>query len=130
MKCGDQTNITMKIVIVSILMCCSLSSLAQKSTELHIPIGKSPGVSGKYSTLGTVENINLQDSTITIATESTSKTIELKGRPDVMLDYSDLKQPNKMGSLHAIPRGALIEVKYQQNEPGQPIDWIKCKMEN
>lgn len=118
------------LIITSILMFCFSYSPAQKSTELYIPIGKSPGLSGKYTTLGKVESINLQDSTITIAIEAASKTIKIKGHPEVMLDNSDLKVPNKMGSLTDIKEGVLIEVKYRYNKPDDSIEWIKCKINN
>ncbi|MGI9552881.1 MAG: hypothetical protein ACR2MT_16875 [Aurantibacter sp.] len=118
------------IIVTCILMCCFLYSTAQKSTELYIPIGKSPGLSGKYTAQGKVESVNLQDSTITIITEAASKTIKLKGHPEIMLDHSNHKQPNKRGSLTDIQIGVLVEVKYRHNKPGDSIEWIKCAMDN
>lgn len=111
-------------------MCCFFYSPAQKSTELYIPIGKSPGLSGKYTVLGEVENINLQDSTLTIMVEGTSQIIAIKGQPKFMLDYSGAKLPNKIGSLADIKKGVIVEVKYRHNKPGDSIEWIKCAMYN
>jgi len=117
------------LIVIIILISCPLFLAAQKSAELYIPIGKSPGVSGEHSVLGTVEDIDLQDSTITISTETASTTISIKGRPEVMMDYSHLKQPNEMGSLTDIPEGATVELKYEHNKPDEPVDWIKCKVD-
>ena len=36
-------------------------TLAEKATELYIPVGKSPGLSGKYSATGRIEQVNYQN---------------------------------------------------------------------
>ena len=118
------------ITVTGILICCFFYSQAQKSTELYIPIGKSPGLSGQYTLLGEVENINLEDSTLTVMVEATGQTIRIKGQPKIMLDYSNHKLPNKIGSLADIQKGVIVEVKFIGNKPDDSIEWIKCAMDN
>jgi hypothetical protein len=38
----------------------------QKATEIYIPIGKSPGLSGKYSVIGEIASFNEDSKTLTI----------------------------------------------------------------
>ena len=40
---------------------------AQKMTEQYIPIGQSPGLSGKYTVIGKLQSVNPQERTCTVA---------------------------------------------------------------
>jgi len=71
---------------------------AQKETELFIPIGKSPGVSGKYSLMGRIDAVNMSDSTVTIKQDAGGKTtIRITATCAIYLDKSKLKLSNKKG---------------------------------
>ena len=118
-----------KIAIFLFLIVIS-SIFAQKSTEIFIPLGKSPGVSGKYTLIGMVEKFDHQNSFITVEAQNESKTIKIKGSPEVWLDYSKLKLSNKKGSLDDIKKGLRIEIKFANNLKNDLIQWIKVEMKN
>jgi hypothetical protein len=103
---------------------------AQKKTEIYIPVGKSPGISGKLTTIGKVQAVNLKDSTITIAQDSGNKTIRIVSDTEIYLDKSRLKLTNQRGSLSDIKKGQSVEAKYKDNNPGRGlIEWIKIQLE-
>ena len=102
---------------------------AQKETEVFIPIGKSPGVSGKYSMLCKVETARTTDSILTIKQEAGVMNLKLTEQTKVYLDKSKLKLQNKKGTLADIKPGMTMEVKYVDNKPGNPVDWIKLLIE-
>jgi len=121
-----------KIILLTITLVWIYSfSIAQKSTEIYIPVGKSPGISGKYSTIGRVEAINLTDSTITItiAGELGNHTIKCAKDTKIWVDKSSIKQFNKDANLIDIKIGSIIETKYKGNKSDALVEWIKIQIE-
>jgi hypothetical protein len=119
-----------KIIVFIALLCWAFSSLyAQKETEVFIPLGKSPGVSGKYSVIGKVETMNANDSVITIAQDANIKTFKINSHTEIYLDKSKLKLTNTKGSFADIKKGLLVEAKYKDNKPGDLIEWLKVQIE-
>lgn len=119
-----------KIILVTIILAWIYSySNAQKSTEVYIPVGKSPGVSGKYATIGRVEAINLADSTITIAGELGSHTIKCGKDTKIWIDRTKIKQFNEGANLVDIKIGSIIESKYKGNKSDALVEWIKIQIE-
>jgi hypothetical protein len=102
----------------------------QKSTEMYIPIGKSPGLSDKYTTIGAVEQLDTQARTLTCKdTRGVTVEVAVDEKTRIWLDRSRLKLPNLYGSLMDCEQGLLVEVKYRNNErkPGAVADWIKVQ---
>ncbi len=121
-----------KIILLTITLVWIYSfSIAQKSTEIYIPVGKSPGISGKYSTIGRVEAINHTDSTITItiAGELGSHTIKCAKDTKIWVDKTSIKQFNKGANLIDIKIGSIIETKYKGNKSDALVEWIKIQIE-
>jgi len=119
-----------KLIVFIALSCCTVGTLyAQKETEVFIPVGKSPGVSGKYSIIGKVESVNAHDSVITVAQDTNIKTLNINFHTQIYLDKSKVKQTNTKGSFTDIKQGQLIEVKYKDNKPGNSVEWLKVQIE-
>jgi hypothetical protein len=120
-----------KKALLSIVILCAFSFClhAQKETEVFIPIGKSPGVSGKYSMICTVQTVQVKDSIMTIKQESGNMNMKITEQTKVYLDKSKLKLQNKQGTVADIKPGMTMEVKYVDNKPANPVDWIKLLIE-
>jgi hypothetical protein len=120
-----------KTILVLFIFCwASLKAEAQLKTEQFIPIGQSPGVSGKYSIMGKIESVNLKDSTVTIMQDAGSKiTIRITPGCDIYLDKSKLKLSNKKGYCANMKPGMRAEAKYRDNKPANKIEWIKVQVE-
>ena len=119
-----------KAWVLTILLCAvSFCLHAQKETEVFIPIGKSPGVSAKYSVIGKMEMVKASDSTINIRQEAAVKSMRMTADTEIYLDKSKLKLQNKKGTWADIKPGLTVEVKYIDNKPGNPVEWIKVLIE-
>ncbi len=118
------------IILVLIFCWASFEAYTQATTEIYIPIGQSPGVSGKYSIIGKIEAINLNDSTVTIIQDAGSK-VNVKITPGctIYLDKNKLKMSNKKGYCANIKPGMRTEAKYKDNKPGNKLEWIKVQLE-
>jgi hypothetical protein len=116
---------------LSAVVFCTLSFClyAQRSTEVYIPCGKSPGLSGKYSVIGKVETVKAGDSTITMKEGTALKSMRYTAATAIYLDKSKLKLQNKKGTWADVKPGMTAEVKYINNKPGGKVEWIKVIIE-
>ncbi len=102
---------------------------AQKSTERFIPVGKSPGISGKYTSIGTIDSINMDQGTVTCTDASGTITVKVDANTRIWVDRSKQKLQNMKGSLYDCHQGETVEIKYRDNnrQPGAVADWIKVQ---
>jgi hypothetical protein len=102
----------------------------QKATEIFIPLGKSPGLSGKYTTIGKIDTVNAKDQTIAMTDSSGSYTIKITERTKIWLDNSKLKSTNRKGTFADLRKGLLAEVKYEDSarKDKGTAEWIKIQI--
>jgi hypothetical protein len=98
---------------------------AQHMTEQFIPVGQSPGISGKYSYIGQIEAIDVQNKTVTVAGPEGSRTIKVTDRTWIWLDRSEQRLTNEVGSMSDLQPGRRVEVKYVDYETKDAAHWIK-----
>lgn len=101
---------------------------AQKSTEQYIPIGRSPGISHKYTSIGTVEALNARDGLFTISEAGARRSIRITAKTRIWLDRSQLKLPNLVGSPADLQPGRRVEVKFENAVLRQVAEWIKVEV--
>jgi hypothetical protein len=115
-------------IILMAFFLIAFKGYAQKATEMFIPIGKSPGVSGTLSRLGTIETIDEKSYSLTMkADDGTSTALQISKRTKIYIDRSGVGQSNTSGTWKDIKPGAAIEVKYQNPNKTGDVDWIKIK---
>ena len=114
--------------IICVLIIGPFSARAEKATELYIPIGKSPGLSGKSTAEGHIEQVDYQKNTLTMSSGSHSYPVKVTEGTKIFLDRSKLGKPNQYGSFEDCKKGMMIEVRFEKDEFGQPADWIKLEM--
>lgn len=102
----------------------------QKATEIFIPLGKSPGLSGKYTITGKIDAVNAQDHTITMTDSSRAYTVKLTDRTKIWLDRSKIRLTNQKGTFADLRKELLVEVKYEGKErkDGGNAEWIKVQI--
>ena len=112
-------------LLILALACCSFAAgvQAEKSTEIYIPIGQSPGLSGEYTLMGTIAGVNRASGTITMKSGSQRYTA-------IYLDRSKLNQSNGYGSMADCRQGMTAEVKYMGKQRQGEAEWIKLQIEN
>src|SRR6266850_5041586 len=100
------------ILPLLLLLLCN-EARAQKMTEVFIPIGKSPGASGKTTKIGKVESVKAKDYSITMTLDDQTKaTIKIEKSTAIYLDKSIQKQRNTRGKWEDIKPGLLMEANY------------------
>jgi hypothetical protein len=114
------------VVAASAVFCLwGAAVTAQKSTEMFIPIGQSPGLAGKTS-IGTIESVNVEAQELVVVEGSVRRTIRCDEHTPVWIDRSAEKQPNQTGSLESCRAGQRIEVKFVDDaRDGGFAEWIK-----
>ena len=110
------------------LLCAVPAAFASRATERYIPLGKSPGVSGKWSAIGTIAEVNERDQTVTVAEPSGNRTIQLTKQTRIWLDRSALRQSNLNGAFADLQKGRRVEVKYLDYDQRQKADWVKVEI--
>ena len=103
---------------------------AQKATEIFIPVGQSPGVSGSYSIIAKIDVVKSDDQTINISNSSGSYTVKIMEQTQIWLDRSKLKMTNKVGSFSDLKSNLTIEVRYTDKERKGEAVWVKIQLEN
>jgi hypothetical protein len=101
---------------------------AQQATERYIPIGRSPGLSQKYTSMGEIVGLDTRAQTITIADPAGPRTVKVTGKTRIWLDRTGLKQTNLSGSFADLAKGRRVEVKYLDPETRQLADWVKVEI--
>jgi len=96
----------------------------QKSTERYIPIGQSPGMSGKTTYVGSIEAVAPGDRTITAG----GRTVRITDRTRIWLDRSRQKLGNLSGDISDLRQGRRVEIKYDDPARPQAADWIKVEI--
>ena len=118
--------------ILLIFIFCSMfpGAYAEKSTELYIPIGQSPGLSGKYSVIGHIDAVDYQNQTLTMSNTSGSYTVRVMDNTWIYLDKSKIQQTNVYGIFSDCKKGLKAEVKFDQNAQGRHAEWIKLEIKD
>lgn len=122
-------RIPMTIAALTVAMLAGISHAhGQRATEQYIPLGQSPSLSGKYTSIGAVAAVDPQRRTITVRNSSGSYAVKIVDATRIWLDRSKLKQTTVAGSFGDLKMGQKVEVKFQGNDRDRPADWVKVEM--
>jgi len=118
------------LLLAALLAGAGTPSLAQKATEIYIPLGQSPGLSGKHTLMGPIESIDVSDRSMNVAGPGgTPVKVRPGPQAQVWLDYSRLKQSNRKGSYTDYRKGLMVEVKFHDNDrQAGVVEWVKVQM--
>ncbi len=101
--------------------------LGQTMTEQYIPIGQSPGLSGKFTDLGKIERVDVGGRTITLGETAGGRAVAITERTRIWLDRSKLQQTSVTGGFADLREGRQVEVMYEDHERRQAAAWIKVE---
>lgn len=113
--------------IIIVFLVGAYSAYSEKSTELYIPMGQSPGLSGQYTVMGKIDAVNYQNQTLTMSDSSGSYTVKVTESTKYYLDKSNAQLTNTYGTLADCKAGDSVEVKFEDNARGKPAEWIKIR---
>ncbi len=117
------------VVVAITLLWGLLPVYGQKAAEIFIPVGQSPGLSGKYTSIGKITVIDVREQTIAVADSAGSDTVKITERTQIWLDKSKLKLTNQKGAFADFRKELLVEVKYEDNQrQDKRAAWIKVQI--
>ncbi len=121
-----------RLTVVALALCAlfAFPVYGQKSTEIFIPIGKSPGLSGEYSVIGTIDSFDPVSRVLTIRNESGQHLARVTDDTKIWLDKSGAKKTNVQGSSDDCRKDRLCEIKYVYDGETRTPDaaWIKIRV--
>ena len=110
-----------------LLLLCSTAVDAQMMTERYIPIGQSPGVSGKSSTIGTITEVDHDARTVTVRREEGgTRTYKVTDDTHIWVDRSDWKLTNLGGTYRDCVVGQRVEIMHRYGDESTAY-WIKVE---
>lgn len=116
------------MAIIACWICAAGETLAQQQTEIYIPIGESPGVSGSYSDVGRIVGFDENSRMLTLAHGNGTRPVHITGDTDIWLDRSAARQRNITGGVSDLVPGRRAEVKYTDATGRQSAAWVKVEV--
>jgi hypothetical protein len=113
---------------VVVLLCATAFAHGQKATEQFIPVGQSPGVSGKHTSIGEVAEVDARGKTVTIVEPAGKRTVKITDKTRIWLDRSKLKQAGATGGFADLKKGRRVEVKYEDPARRDVAEWVKVEV--
>lgn len=101
------------------------SAPAQQATERYIPIGQSPGVSGKSAMMGTVAGYEGDMLIVTSPAYATPQRMRMLPGTRIWLDRSAAKQANMPGAVTDLKPGRRVEIKLGEGAQRGTAEWVK-----
>jgi hypothetical protein len=98
----------------------------QEAAERFIPIGQSPGVSGKASHVGSVQSVNAQVRSMAVDTGAGMVSMQWNERTRIWIDRSRQQKGAIGGSAADVQVGRRVEVKPDKNDRSL-AEWIKVE---
>ncbi len=121
---------TPKVRIATILLAIAVAATpvanSQQTTEQYVPIGQSPGISGKYSYIGNIVAVDKDANTLTVQGERGTKTMSVPPNTRIWLDRSKAKRTNIDATFEDCEVGRKVEVMYDHDD-NEVAEWIKIE---
>jgi hypothetical protein len=115
-------------IIALLLTSWLIPGVAHEETERYIPIGQSPGISGKYSYLGPIRSIDRAQQAVIVEDASGQRAVKVTPRTRIYLDRSASGLTNLTGSFEDCRIGYTVEIKYVDARTKDEADWIKVRV--
>jgi len=116
------------IAVMGLWLGCLAQVHGQEMTEMYIPIGQSPGVSGKSSLVGAIESVNVKNQTLAVSGPSGIQAVVLTDRTRIWLDRTQARLPNQSGTLANLKKGLEVEVKFRDADQKRIAEWVKVQV--
>lgn len=100
---------------------------AHPASERFIPIGQSPGISGKYSYVGVINAVNAANWTITVVESGSPMDIKVTESTKIWLDRSKRRKTNLSGNYQDCGVGDKVEIKFVDPDAKDTAEWIKVE---
>ncbi len=113
-------------VLLACVVLGASSTHGQQTAEQYIPIGHSPGISGKYSYIGNIVSVDRRARTISVQDRGVLRAIEVTNETRIWLDRSKIRRENILADYDDCEVGRRIEVMYSGDDK-KSAGWIKIE---
>ena len=117
------------VAVLAVALAFGVSSHAHPATEQYIPIGKSPGVSGKYTMMGVVQSVDRASNTVTVSGSKGAKSYRVDEKTRIYVDRNRWKLTNLKGSYRDCEAGVTVEIMYRHGDDSV-AEWIKIEAQD
>ena len=119
-------DIVTAALLVGLALCSASPAHGQRATERFIPIGESPGVSGRLTMIGRIEAVE-PGRRIRIEGPEGPRTVAITDTTEIWLDRHELGESALSGSWADCQLGRTVEVKFADPEAPDVAEWIKVR---
>jgi hypothetical protein len=115
--------------LTALALVAGAPALAHRATERYIPIGASPGVSGKVTYIGVVESMDRAARTVRVKDGERSLGMTCNEKTRFWLDRSKLRKTNLEGSIADCQPGRRIEIRFVDDDREAAVAaWVKIEI--
>ncbi len=114
-----------RMALFTLLLGATSIAHGQEATERFVPIGKSPGVSGKTTLIGTIGTVDSGSRSLAVQSASGSQPVKMTPATRIWLDRSAAGQSTLVATMADMRPGQRVEVKFTDPNAGITADWIK-----
>ena len=111
--------------LVATLLCSASVAHGQKATERFIPIGQSPGVSGKLSLVGTIASVDAEERTIEVEASGERIRVTIPEPTPIWIDRHARGLAPVTGAFEDCRAGRTVEVRYADPDSRRGARWVK-----
>lgn len=111
-------------VVASLLLCLGVAH-GQQATERYIPLGQSPGVSGKTAMMGSVLGYEGEHLIVAAPAYPQPQRVRMTPATRIWLDRSASKQSSLGGSVTDLRPGRRVEVRLGDAARRDSAEWVK-----
>jgi len=115
------------VALSAVLLAGASAADAQRATERFIPLGQSPGVSGRLSTIATIVAVDAEQRRIQLAGPAGPISVTLRDTTSIWIDRHELGLVAAAGAFEDCQQGRVAEVKYADPDTRQVAEWIKLQ---
>jgi hypothetical protein len=116
-----------KVVALLALLSLGAPALGQQQTERYIPLGQSPGLSGKVTLIGEIAAIDDRSLSLTVSTPQGPRPVKVTDRTRIWIDRSLYKMTNLTGRFADLKTGNKVEVLFAEDADRHVARWIKMQ---
>jgi hypothetical protein len=103
------------------------ATAAQQATERYIPLGQSPGVSGKVAMMGTIVGYEGEHLIVTSPAYSAPQRVRMMPATRIWLDRSAAQQTNLSGAVSDLRPGRRVEIRFRDAARRDSAEWVKVQ---
>jgi hypothetical protein len=116
------------VVVVATALLAS-AARAQETTEIFIPIGRSPGLSGETTVMGAIVSLDEGSGILKVSSDAGEHTARITAETRLYLDRTEMAAPNELASLADLRAGRRCEIHYvyEGGTRTERAKWIKVR---